>query len=223
MGSFADPQALAVLVATIVAFTVLFDLVDLRPQVRSFGFIRTGTYAIYLLLRLFLALIAALVIAAAQPDQPPIMIGFIAVLGSVVVLQGLALRIAGEDVVNLSNLVQTYKDRMVQEESRRAALALQAAVLNVTNEVLARVDDVDELRRELQSILFQAMAETPAAEDPATRVKQLLDRIEQQSEGDQEFKRRIYAGQIAQANIDYARAILKRPRASGPSYPLPSP
>lgn len=204
---------MGVLVGTVLLVTVLFDLVDIRPSIGSFAFVRTGTYLVYLLLRLFLAFAAALLIAAAQPGQPPIIVGFTAVIGGVVVLQGFALKIAGQDVVNLANLIQTYKGKMIDEAADHAVLALDAHILKLTNELLQLAPDESWLRSELQSVLLKAY------ERAVDRVAQRFQEIEARAAGDADFKRRIYAAEIVQTNPVFARDIverLRRQQRSGP-------
>ncbi len=210
--SGADWSATSVLVGTIVVFTVLFDLVDIRPQVGAFRFVATSTYAVYLGLRLFLALAAAALVAAAQPQQPPVIVGILAVLTGVVLLQGLALKIAGQDVVNVANLVEVYKDKMIQEEARRTARALEAEILRLADDLYARLPEA-ELRNLLRVMLFQAFGLTP---DPAGQVNAVLAAIDTLAAGDSGVASRLYAGQIAQTNPEYVRVVLDRPRPDQP-------
>ncbi len=92
MPSYGDPAFIALLLGTIVLFTFLFDLVDMRPLVGSFAFVGTRTYLVYVLFRVLLAVAASALIVATQPNTQPILVGLVAVLGGVVLLQGLALQ-----------------------------------------------------------------------------------------------------------------------------------
>ena len=202
----------ATIAATVLLFTILFDLVDIYPQVRSFAFVRTGTYIVYLFLRLFLAGIAAILITQAQPGQTAFLVGVGAVLGGVVVVQGLALKIAGQDVVNLANLIDTYKITMVTEAAQKALRGRDVERLRLTDDLLDQVSDVRELRQALQGLLLLAYA---AADDAAAKVEDYLAKVDMAAGPDEEFRRRLYASQIAQANPDYALELLNRLRKTG--------
>ena len=204
MGAYSDPLGGMAIVASVVFLTALFDLVDIRPAARSFRFLKTFTYTVYFLFRLVLALVASVLVASQQPGQTPFIIGFISVVGGVVVLQSFALKIAGNDVVNLANLIQTYKDVMVKEAIDRRAQAVEAETLRLGEQLLRTVTDEQELRRDLESLLLQVYS------GDAGKVVAHLDQVQQAAADDPELRRRVFAAQIAQGNPDYAWDIINR-------------
>ena len=202
MPSYGDPLFFGQLVGTVVAFTFLFDMLDLRPLVGSFAFAGTRTYHVYLLFRLIVAGAACALIVSTQPNVQPILVGMVAVIGGVVLLQGLALNVAGQDVVDLASLVGRYKETMVEEAAAQRARALNAEILSLTNDVLGTLTSFDELLHEWESVLLLLYAGDMAA--VGTRVAEIRAQVQQ----DPELARRTLASLVVQANPEYARRML---------------
>ncbi len=192
-------EDLLVLIALIVFFTAIFDVIDLQPQVGSVRFVASFTYAFYLLFRVVLQTLAGLVLNETIDPSPQVaLLALISTLGGVTVLQNFTLNISGTEIANFSALGERYKARMITEESDRYALGqrtrslvLQSEISKLSSEYLKR-----ELRRMYLSVEY-----TP--EDTTKRIGEL----EQAAETDYDL-RTMLAARIATINPEYASQIL---------------
>jgi hypothetical protein len=203
-----------VVAATIVGTTLVFDLIDIRPQVGSFGFIWTGVYLVYVLVRIGAALLATTARSGMQltATLPAPLLGFVASVLGVVVLQHIAVNASGENVrLDFAGLVQKYKDRMITEEAARVRRRLQSTILELTAALAVEITDEAVLRRELHAVLLQAFLASGSRDDATTRANQVVDQLQTQLLAhygdDVESRRRAYAAHIAESNPDYARRL----------------
>jgi hypothetical protein len=207
--NYANVDTAFALIATVVVFISLFDIGDIAFQVGSFHFLRTPEFFVYLLLRLFLGVTAAALLASQQPNQPPWLLGVVAGLASVTLLQNFAVKIAGQDIINLAQFMQTSRDKLVSQEASWLAERLQARVVSISEELADR-SSKDDLRGAFQRLRYQTLL-AAGVDDPAGRVITALKVIEQQANDDDSFQVLILAAEITQQNLDYARRILARP------------
>ncbi|MFQ6058410.1 MAG: hypothetical protein ACE5MB_05985 [Anaerolineae bacterium] len=171
--------------------TFIFDLIDLRPQIKGFRFVFSSTYAVYYLLRLTLALLAAMIIEATEAVQNPWLLAFTGVISGVSLLQNFALKFSGQEVIDLAPVFDGYQDMMIAEQGPRVARAEKARLIKLASELAAL--DPEVLRSELMTMLVS----TQGAEGAQKRLED-LERIQ-----DAELLKRAYASEMVQLNVEY--------------------
>jgi hypothetical protein len=198
--------------------TFIFDLIDLRPQIKGFRFVLSSTYAVYYLLRLTLAVLAAMIIKATDAVPNPWLLAFTAVISSVSLLQNFALKFSGQEVIDLAPIFDGYQDMMIAEQGPRVIRAEKARVIKLASE-LAHVDD-ETLRPELMTMLVSIMG--------AEAAKKRLEELESIAPEDTELLRRAYASEMVQLNVEYVTdrkgewLAQARARAHQPQPPTPA-
>ena len=98
----------------VVIFVLIFDTIDLHPQIGSFGFLKSFSYWAYFAVRLVLSSIASIIVYELDSTLFPPLIALIGVIASVTVLQSLSLNIGGKDIANLNNLLDVYRQKMIK-------------------------------------------------------------------------------------------------------------
>ena|SRR5437867_664167 len=202
-----DVTALSMAAVTVFLFTLLFDLVDLWPTINSFRFITSWAYLVYFSFRFVIFMVGATLIVAQQPTLSPVLAGFFAVLGGVGVVHSFGLKIAEQELVNLGNLIEAYKDKLKAQESRREGEKGRAQLLKLTRELSRRSET--ELQQAYETILLQRRG---TADKPLDDVTNLIAEI-QAGAPTTELRREVYATQIVQENPEYARIVFSRPSA----------
>lgn len=149
--------------------TFLFDLIDLRPRVGSFSFVASKTYGVYLVFRSILGYLAAAVLGAANLLSNPFLLSLVSVITSVTVLQNFALSVAGKKTANLSELFDTFKDMMENEEAKRVAQEKDAQMAELAAE-LSKLP-LESLESNA-SLLF---LRNPTQENPQAEVSKLTE------------------------------------------------
>ncbi|HID87327.1 MAG TPA: hypothetical protein EYP55_08095 [Anaerolineae bacterium] len=191
----------------------IFDLIDLRPQIKGFRFVFSSTYAVYYLLRITLALLAAMIIEATEAVQNPWLLAFTAVISGVSLLQNFALKFSGQEVIDLAPVFDGYQDMMIAEQAPRVIRSEKARLIKLASELAAL--DPEMLRSELMTMLVS----TQGAEAAQRRLEE-LERIQ-----DAELLKRAYASEMVQLNVEYVadrkKAWFAQARASSPQ-PEPS-
>ena len=190
--------------ATVILLTLLFDLVDLWPTVGSFRFVWGWAYLVYFLFRCTVFLVAAALIASSQPDLSPILVGYFAVLGGVALVHGFGLKVADQELVNLGNLIETFKDKFKAQESKRAAEARQAELLTLTSQLAHASEEFLEqayLRLELQATGGEGQHVAAAVREKVAEIQRTVEASA--------ARREVYAAQIVQQNGEYARDLVK--------------
>jgi len=204
---FADPQSNALLIATVVVFVMFFDLIDLRPQIGSFRFVFSMDYLIYLGIRALLSFVSALVIVTTQPPHPPILVGLVAALSGILVLQNFTLNIAGGSVVDVTTLLTGYKARMSSDAAKHMADKLDAETIRLAEELVACAPNTAALRESYETVVYNSMMAS-GVQDPVAQAKGALALIDQQVES--RSRARYFAVAITRANRRYARELLQR-------------
>jgi hypothetical protein len=195
-----DPATM-VTPATVLLLTILFDLVDLWPAVGSFRFVWSWAYAVYFAFRYAVFLVAAQLLATSQPALPPPLVGFFAVLGGVAIVHGFGLKIADQELVNLGNLIETFKDKFRAQESRRAAEAQQAELLTLTQKLAQAPEPW------LEQSYTRLLLQPSSGEQSMDIVQQRVDQM-RKATSDPQLRREAYAARIVQENSEYARILL---------------
>lgn len=195
--------------------TFIFDLIDLRPQIKGFRFVFSSTYAVYYLLRLTLALLAAMIIEATEAVQNPWLLAFTAVISGVSLLQNFALKFSGQEVIDLAPIFDGYQDMMIAEQGPRVIRAEKAKLIKLASELA--VLDLQMLRPELMTMLVSIQG--------AKAAKKRLEELESIAPQDAELQKRAYASEMVQLNVEYVadrkKAWLAQARASS-QQPVPT-
>jgi len=194
-------ETMAWTAALIVLYTWLFDLIDIQPQVGSFAFLRTFTYLVFVLLRIILGFVAALILLALEPQLSPAILALVAVLANVTVLQSLSLKVGGEQIAQLAPLFQNYKDKMVKEEQVRRIRRQDAGVLRVVEHLVSA--PVGYLEVVLREMLIQAKWKM---EDANKRIEEHQRAAEASTGAGQSinYLASSYAVDIAEMNLEHA-------------------
>jgi hypothetical protein len=193
-------QDFGILLALVVAYTAIFDVIDLQPQVGSVRFLASFTYLFYLLFRVLLATLASVALHAAIDPAPAIyLVALLGTLSGVTILQNFALNVGGTDIANVSALGEKYKARMITEESERHARGQRTTSLLLQRELSLLKSDY--LRRELRR-MYLSVDYTP---DQANKQ---ISSLEQVAEIDSDL-RTMLASRIATINPEYADLIIR--------------
>lgn len=192
-------QDFGILLALVVVYTAIFDVIDLQPQVGSVRFLASFTYLFYLLFRVLLATLASVALNAAIDPAPAIyLVALLGTLSGVTILQNFALNVGGTDIANVSALGEKYKARMITEESDRHARGQRTRSLMLQRKLSTLKSDY--LRRELRRMYF-SVDYTP---DDANKQ---IAALEQVAEIDSDL-RTMLAARIATINPEYADLII---------------
>ena len=190
--------------------TFIFDLVDLRPQIKGFSFVFSSTYAVYYILRLTLVLLAAMIIEATEAVQSPWLLAFTSVVSGVSLLQNFALKFSGQEVIDLAPIFDGYQDMMIAEQGPRVIRAEKARLIKLASQLAAL--DPGMLRSELMTMLVSIQG--------ATAAKKRLEELESIAPQDPDLLKRAYASEMVQLNVEYVldrrRVWLSQARASSP-------
>ena len=178
-------------------FTLVIDLVDLRTQIGSFGFVLSLNYGAYYLLRLILGGLAATIIGTSGEMRDPFALGFVAVLAGFTVLQNFAVSFGGQDIVDVSTLFEGYRLAMITDEGKRIARQEMARTIALANE-LVRTLNTGRLKNELTTMI----SVTAGAQQAQSRVGEL----EELCGSNEQLLQRALAAEMVQLNADYIRA-----------------
>lgn len=188
--------------ALVIVFVLIFDAIDLHPQIGSFGFLRSFSYWAYFAVRLVLSSVAALLVYNVDQTLFPPVIALIGVIASVTILQSLSLNVGGKDIANLNNLLDVYRQKMISDESERRAARDDANVLELMEKLLQKYD-VTGLEKVLRQMLLQARW---ASEE----INEHIERNKESAAGDKEYLEAIFASEVADMNQNYARRLTSK-------------
>lgn len=198
------PEQYGITIGLAIGYTLLFDAMDLRSQIGSFGFLRSLTYWSYMAFRVLLAVLASLLIFQINPGIALPINTLIAVAASVAVLQNLSLNLSGVDVAKLSDLVDTYKARMVKEEGLRRAKQNESHILRVQRDMINDLKS-EELENTLRQMLLQAQW-------AGDKVNSHIESLKKTAGGNETYLKTMMASQIADMNLEFARFLVKQQR-----------
>jgi len=186
-----------IIVGFMAFFTLILDLVDFAPQIKSFRFVFSLTYLIYYILHFTLGLLAAIVLEAVGKITNPLLLAFVAVLSSITILENFAVKFGGQTIVDLPAVFEAYRAKMIEEESERARRIQQAEIIKLTSRLMAL--DVEKLESELMTMLVSTIGSA------ATK---RLEELKKVAGGNQEFLKRLMASEMVQLNREYVVARL---------------
>ncbi len=178
-------------------FTLVIDVVDLRTQIGSFGFITSLNYVAYYVLRLILGGLAATIIRATGGTNDPFTMGFLAVLTGFTVLQNFAVSFGGQDLVDVSALFEGYRVAMIADEGKRIARQETARTIALASELVKALDK-DTLINELTTMI----SVSAGVQQAQSRLQELINL----SAGNDDLLERALAAEMVQLNPDYVRA-----------------
>jgi len=181
-----------IITGSIAFFTLILDLVDFAPQIKSFRFVLSLTYFIYYILHFTLGLLTAIILEATGKIPNPFLLAFVAVLSSITVLENFAMKFGGQTIVDLPSVFENYRARMIEEESERAMRAQQAEIMKLTSKLI--VLKPEKLESELMTMLVSVSRE--AANERIAELKEAAG-------GDEKFLRRLFASEMVQLNREY--------------------
>ena len=174
-----DIKSYLVIQFLVFVFVFVFDAIDLRPQIHSFGFFKSYAYWAYFAVRLVLSSVAALVMYAADKALLPPVIALVGVIASVTVLQSFSLNVGGKDIANLNNLLDVYKKIMISDESDRRTKRDDASVLEIVEKLLSKYKP-EELEMILRRMLLRTHWQT-------AQINQHMKENEQAAAGDRDL------------------------------------
>lgn len=178
-------------------FTLVIDVVDLRPQIKSFRFLASLNYGVYYVLRLILGGLAVVLISASQGLDDPMTIAFVGVLAGFTVLQNFAVKFGGESVVDITALFDGYRRGMITDESKRIAQADAARTMTLANELASRLEET-VLENYLTTMIAVALL------DPG-QAKKRIGELQTLCGQDTELLKRALAAEMVQLNSDFVR------------------
>jgi hypothetical protein len=177
-------------------FTLIIDVLDLAPQIRSFRFVFSLTYAIYYVLHFVFGLLAATIIDATGRITNPWLLALVSVLSSIAVLENLTVKFGGQSIVDLSVIFEDYRASMISEQGERARRAEGARIITLTSELIAL--NKSKLEAELTTMLVSIYGGQEA--------KKRLEELREVAAGDDELFKRILASEMVQLNVEYVLA-----------------
>jgi len=190
----------------VVLFVLIFDAIDLHPQIGSFGYYKSFAYWAYFIIRVVLSSIAALLVYGIESNLLPPVTALIGVLASITILQSLSLSVGGNDIAKVGNLLDGYKKKMVTDESNRRATKDDSKVLQLVNE-LTSIYPPRQLDNHLRLMLLQAKW---SSEDINKHIENIVQSVkESQNVDPEQYIAMIFATQIADMNPDYARNLIE--------------
>lgn len=194
-----------VTVSLIILFSFIFDLIDLgcEEEIRSYRFVFSTVYGIYLIFRVFFGLAAALILKSTGIVDDPLLLSLFSVVASASILQNFALRIGGAQPINMYGLFQNYRDKLVVVVGQKEEKKLRKKKLKAERR-LAKMED-----KELKQILTLVIADMVKKEEWKRTKQEYLEYADDVSEGDEETRRFVLAKVIASLDPMYVDVILE--------------
>ena len=180
----------------LLAFTLILDLVDFAPQIKSYRFVGSLTYAIYYILHLVFGLLASVIIDATGAIENPWLLAFVSVFSSITILENFAVKFGGQSLVDFSVIFEGYRARMITEQGERARRAEAAKIIKLTSKLLGL--EKEFLEAELMTMLVSIFG----GEEAHNRLKELKDL----AATDDELMKRVLASEMVQLNVEYVLA-----------------
>jgi len=190
-----------IIIAFILVFTFLFDMLDMRPRIGSFGFVRSSTYLFYYGLRVAFGWLASAIIGPSKLVTDPALLGFVSVMAAITTLQNFALNIGGQDVADLKGLFETYRGKMLSEETERIADKKKSDLMVLASEIAAKIE-LDEIGNCLVLTLNRM------GEDASSRLAELRKVAGE----DRRLLAMLLASDLAYKNKVYAETLLRQRR-----------
>ncbi len=190
----------------IIIFSFIFDLVDLgsEEEIHSYRFVFSTVYGIYLIFRVFFGLAAALILKSTGIVSDPLLLSIFSVIASASILQNFSLKIGGTQPVNINDLFQQYRDKIVVVVGQKEESRLRESKLQI------EIKLAEEESKKLQQILTLIIADFGKKEEWRKIKEEYLTYADAISEGDEEIKNHILARIIASLDPLYAGYILKK-------------
>jgi len=195
-------------VILVLVFSFIFDLIDLgyEEEIHSFNFVFSTVYLIYFIFRIFFGLTAAVILQATGITDDPLLLSIFSVIASASILQNFSLRIGGTHPINIYDLFQHYRDKMVVVVGQKEEKRLRKRKLRAERE-LAEMEN-----EKLKQILTLVIADM-GNEGEWKRLKQeYLEYADTISEGDEETRKLVLAKVIASLDPIYVDFILEKQR-----------
>lgn len=187
---------------SIFLFTFLFDLIDLKPQVSSFRFLRSGTYFAYFSIRIVFGLLAAIIIQQTGLFPDSIILAFVSVMTSITTLQNFTLKLGGQNLADLPSLFENYRLSMIDDELELESNKTTTELMNLSNE-LAKALTKDDLKRHATFCLKMVPSDEQANNENS------LEKIVEFKNTDEELYKLLLASEIVNINPDYAKKLLQ--------------
>lgn len=190
----------------IVIFSFIFDLVDLgsEEEIRSARFVFSTVYGIYLIFRVFLGLAAALILKSTGIVSDPLLLSIFSVIASASILQNFSLKIGGTQPININDLFQQYRDKMVVVVCQKEESRLRKSKLQIESRL------AEEESKKLRQILTLIIADFGKKGEWRKIKEEYLTYADAISDGDEEIKNHILARIIASLDPLYADYILEK-------------
>lgn len=198
------PLDLSTFVAIFI-FTFLFDLIDLNPQIGSFSFIKSFTYYAYYSIRVAFGMLAAVLLQLTGLIQNPLLLAFVAVIGSVSTLENFSLRIGGEDIADLPSLFDGYRKNMIDNELRWASQKAFEQQMRMVHELASKFSKDSMKKHSLVCLRTLYQISDKSMQDALERIEE----IEQIAEKDETMVKLLLAMEIVDINPTYAMQLLE--------------
>ena len=193
-------------VVLILVFNFIFDLIDLgyEEEIHSLSFVFSAIYAIYFIFRTFFGLTAAVILQSTEVIEDPLLLAILSVLASASILQNFSLKIGGTHPINVYDLFQHYRDKMVVVVGQKEEKKLRKRKLRAEKQLAEMESD------KLKQILTLVIADMGKEEDWKRLKKEYLEYADSISEGDEETKNLVLAKTIASLDPIYVEFILEK-------------
>ena len=193
-------------VVLILVFNFIFDLIDLgyEEEIHSLSFVFSAIYAIYFIFRTFFGLTAAVILQSTEVIEDPLLLAILSVLTSASILQNFSLKIGGTHPINVYDLFQHYRDKMVVVVGQKEEKKLRKRKLRAEKQLAEMESD------KLKQILTLVIADMGKEEDWKRLKKEYLEYADSISEGDEETKNLVLAKTIASLDPIYVEFILEK-------------
>ena len=195
-------------VLLVLVFSFIFDLIDLgyEEEIHSFSFVFSTVYLIYFIFRIFFGLTAAAILQATEITDDPLLLSIFSVIASASILQNFSLRIGGTRPINMYDLFQRYRDKMVVVVGQKEEKRLRKRKLRAERE-LAEMEN-----EKLKQILTLVIADMGNEKDWKRLKQEYLEYADTISEGDEETRKLLLAKVIASLDPIYVDFILEKQR-----------
>lgn len=185
-------------------FTFLFDIIDLKPQIGSFSFLKSLTYFAYYSLRVVFGVLAAVLLQPTEIFQHSLLLAFGAVVTAVSTLQNFSLKISGQDIADLSSLFDQYRQTMIDNELNQASQKAMTEQAQLVFDLANRSDKNSLWKHCL--VCLRTLHQKDA--NSTQKVDKKMDEIKRIGGQDEDHIKMLLAMEIVNINPEYAKQLL---------------
>jgi hypothetical protein len=213
----------------ILLFTFLFDMIDLKPQTNSFRVVFSMDFWMYFIIRIIFGSLAAVLLLPTGLFTNVALLAFVSVLASVTTLTNFNLKVGGENVANIATLLNNYRQKMIEDQSKRASNKTIARQVKLACDLADNLTEEDLEKQAFACLVAiyklenEKLKETetePEAENEKQKAQKTLSDIDKIAGQDKSMKKALLAQEIVDTNPDYAEQLLSRHKPKSPDKPV---